>query len=104
MVLSENEFSVERRVLVDLVRFKSIKRIQRGINPKSVKVLCGTHQLSSLGYLAEESDSKHYLMPIGYRFVYCLSFVEIVSVSVLKIKIKISITILFFYKKKIKCC
>ena len=67
LILSENELSVPRRVLVDLSRFKTIKRIQRGVDPHSIRLCSGTFSLVSLGTLTESCDVKKALMPVGYR-------------------------------------
>lgn len=65
-----DELSVPRKVIVDLTRFKSLKRVQHGLDPNLINVYCGSYSLHSLGTLSEHSDVKRVLIPIGYRYVY----------------------------------
>ena len=67
ILLAENELTVPRRVLVDLTRFKSFKRIQRGLEPNSLSMACGAFMLQSLGVLTDKSDLKYVLAPSGFR-------------------------------------
>ena len=69
LIMKVDELTVPRRVIVDLVRYKSLKTIQRGVNPNSIRVACGGLHLQTLGTLSEKSDQKYALIPIGYRYV-----------------------------------
>ncbi|XP_047130948.1 uncharacterized protein LOC100210554 isoform X1 [Hydra vulgaris] len=67
LILREDQFVVSRRVLVDLARFKSLKRVQRGIDPKDIKVYCGGFSLHNLGSLSDQSDLQRVLVPVSYK-------------------------------------
>ncbi|XP_044147210.1 histone-lysine N-methyltransferase 2A [Bufo gargarizans] len=66
-VVSDNNFEVFRRVVVDFEGINLRRKFLNGLEPDSIHMMIGSMTVDCLGILSDLSDCEEKLFPIGYQ-------------------------------------